>query len=95
MVSQSIPKSIFKTHVTIAIFLYKTIAFIITVLNIKTSGYRQIAGGGLLRNWAGKGSKQKNSNFDIQISGFGFLLTNQEVANKKWSTTEGISAHST
>ena len=36
-VSQSIPKSIFKTHVTIAIFLYYTIAFIITALNIKTS----------------------------------------------------------
>ena len=42
-----------------------------------------------------KGGRQKFSNFDIWSLGFGFLLTNQEVANKKWLTTEGISAHST
>ena len=37
---QSIHESIFKTHVSIAVFLYYTITFIITALNIKTSGYR-------------------------------------------------------
>ena len=43
----------------------------------------------------GKGGRQKFSNFDIRSLGFRFLLTNQEMVNKKWSTTEGISAHST
>ena len=33
-----------------------------------------MAGGGLLRNWAGKGGRQRFSNFDIQISGFGFWV---------------------
>ena len=54
-----------------------------------------MAGGGLLGDQTGKGGRQKFSNVNIQILGFGFLLTNQEVANKKWSTTEGISVHST
>ena len=72
--SQSIPKSIFKTHVTIAIFLYYTLAFIITVLNIKTSVYRWIAGGGLLRNQTGKGGRQKFSNFKIRYLDFRFRI---------------------
>ena len=101
-VSQGIPKSIFKTHVTIAIFLYYTLTFIHTALKVKTSGYRWMEGGGLLRDQVGKGGRHRFriSNFYIQISNFGIcissfslieiLLTNQEVRNKKWSKTEGI-----
>ena len=72
--SQSIPESIFKTHVTIAIFIYYTITFIITVLNIKTSGYRWMAGGGLLRDRTGKGGRQRFLNliFGFWVSDFKF-----------------------
>ena len=51
-----------------------------------------MARGGLLREQAGKGGRQRFLNFDILIE---ILLINQEVGNKKWSKTEGISAHST
>ena len=49
VVSQGILKSIFKTHVTVAIFLYYTSTVIITALKVKTSGYSWMQGGGLLR----------------------------------------------
>ena len=47
-------KSIFKTHVTIAIFLYYTLTFIITALKVKTSEYSWMQAGGLLWDWAKK-----------------------------------------
>ena len=37
-VSQGIPKIIFKTHVTVAILIYYTLTFIITVLKVNTLG---------------------------------------------------------
>ena len=46
-VSQGIPKSIFKTHVAIAILLYYTLTFIITALKVKiqgTGGWKEVDG---------------------------------------------------
>ena len=73
-VSQGIPKSIFKTHVTVAIILYYT--FIITALKIKNLMYDWIKVGGFVRDQAGKGGRHRFciSNFSIQISEFTFHI---------------------
>ena len=67
--SQGIPKSIFKTHVTIAIFLYYTLTFLITVLKVRTSGYNWMQGSGIVRDQVGKGGRHRFhiSNFIIGI----------------------------
>ena len=60
-------KSIFKTHVTLAIFLYYTLTFNITVLKVKTSEYSWMQGGGLLRDRVKKEGRHR-----FQFLGFTF-----------------------
>ena len=69
VVSQGIPKSIFKTHVTIAIFLYYNLTFLITALKVRTSGYKWMQLSGIVRDQAGKGGRHgfHISNFVIGI----------------------------
>ena len=106
-VSQGLPKIIFKTHVTIAIFLSYTLTFIITVLKVKTLGYRWMEGGGFVRDQAGKGGRHRfcMSNFRICISNFKIrilellislieiLLINKEVGNRKGFKNRGHFLH--
>ena len=49
-VSQGISKRIFKTHVTVAIILYYTLTFIITVLKVKDLVYGWMEEGGFVRD---------------------------------------------
>ena len=58
-VSQGILKSIFKTHVTIAIFFYYTLTFIIIELKVKTSGYSWMLHSGLLRDQVKKEGRHR------------------------------------
>ena len=77
VVGQGRPKNIFKTHVSIAIFLYYTLTFIITALKVKHLGYRWMEGGGLLRDQVGKGGRHRFHilNFDIQMLGFALQVS--------------------
>ena len=77
-VSQGMLKSIFKTHVTVAIFLYYTLTFIITVLKVKTSGYSWMQGSGLLRDQAKKEGRHR-----FCISQFGFQISNFEFQSDR------------
>ena len=62
------PKSIFKIHVTVAIFLYYALTFTVTVLKVKTLGYRWMEGGGFVRVQAGKGGRHR-----FRILNFGIV----------------------
>ena len=57
--SQGILKSIFKTHVTVAIFICYTLRFIITALKVKTLGYRWMERSGFVRDQTGKGGRHR------------------------------------
>ena len=87
-VSQGIPKSIFKTHVTVVISLYYILTFIVTVLKVKTSGYRWMEGGGFVRDQSEKGGRHRFSILNFRI--VDQFDRDQEVGNKKGSKTEDI-----
>ena len=90
VVSQGIPKSIFKTYVTIGIFLYHTLIFIITVLKVRSSGYRWMEGGGFLR-WGKEVGRFRISIFAFQYLHFEFQSDQiRKWIIKKWSKPEGI-----
>ena len=100
-VSPGIPKSIFKTHVTVVIFLYYILTFIVTVvteLKVKTLGHRWMEGGGFVRDQSGKGGRHRFciSNFRICILNFGIVDQfdrDQVVGNKKGSKNRGHFLH--
>ena len=72
VVSQGILKSIFKTHVIVAIFLYYTLTVIITALKVKTSGYSWMQGSGLLREEVKKEGRHRFHISQFGISDFKF-----------------------
>ena len=78
VVSKGILKSIFKTHVTVAIFLYYTLTVIITALKVKTSGYSWMQGGGLLREEVKKEGRHR-----FHVLQFGFQISNFEFQSDR------------
>ena len=65
---KGIPKGIFKTHVTIEVFLYFTLTFIITALKVKILVCRLMEGGVFVRDQVGKEGRHR-----FCISEFVFL----------------------
>ena len=83
---KGIPKIIFKTHVTVEVFLY------IYYYNIEGQEFSVMEGGGCVRDQVRKWGRHKFciSEFLSVINSVEILLINQEVGNKKGWETEDI-----
>ena len=64
---KGIPKGIFKTHVTVEVFLSFTLTFIIIALKVKILVCRLMEGGGFVRDQVGKEGRHRFLHFRIHI----------------------------